>query len=98
MGMLVSSSQMRDAGKFKAVASRIRARSCSSALAGFLFLLLAGSPFLHAQDDPLNKVHVAEPASSTADANAAPKGAEKAPLSGKDAMRVRARRDFEGGC
>ncbi len=41
-----------------------------------------------AQEDPLNKVHVTEQG-ATPDPNAAPKGAEKAPLIGKDAMRVR---------
>jgi Ca-activated chloride channel family protein len=41
-----------------------------------------------AQEDPLNKVHVTEQG-ATPDANAPPKGAEKAPLTGKDAMRVR---------
>ncbi len=89
MRMLVSSFRARVAGQAKVRATIIRWRRCSSALIGFLFLMLALTPFLRAQDDPLNKVHVTEPASSTADPNAVPKGAEKAPLTGKEGLRVR---------
>jgi len=54
-------------------------------------LLLAAAVLpLHAQEDQLNKVHVpppADPAAATSP-NAAPKGAEAEPLSGKDALRA----------
>ena len=89
MRMPLSSFLARDAGNTRAGTTHLTALSYLCALIAVLFLPVMLTPNLHAQDDPLNKVHVAEPANATADPNAAPKGAEKAPLSGKEAMRVR---------
>jgi Ca-activated chloride channel family protein len=92
-----SSSQLHSARKNKAAAKDLCSRPEPAAMRATLSILtlccavfvFIFSATLHAQDDPLNKVHVTEPPTATADPNTAPKGAEAQPLSGKEAMRVR---------
>jgi Ca-activated chloride channel homolog len=61
----------------------LRSRALIFALAAAVFCLLQ----LHAQDDPINKVHVEPPTSSTAPTKE-PKGTEAAPDNGPGALKI----------
>ncbi|MFP5237285.1 MAG: VWA domain-containing protein [Acidobacteriota bacterium] len=56
------------------------------ALAGFALALVMFAVCAGAQEDPLNKVHVAAPAPGPAAGTGAPKGAEPKPLTGAEAL------------
>jgi Ca-activated chloride channel family protein len=69
-------------------------RSCGFAARAVGALVLAPAviflaPQVRAQDDPLNKVHVPPPGSTTTPAAGAPKGVEAAPASGPGAAKAR---------
>ena len=53
-----------------------------------LFALMLSGAHVSAQDDQLNQVHVNPPSSSNSAPAAEPKGAEAAPATGKDALRL----------
>ena len=57
-------------------------------LAGTIFLLATDPESLRAQDDQLNTVHVPIPAASATPATGAPTGAEAAPLTGPDGLKL----------
>jgi Ca-activated chloride channel family protein len=60
---------------------------CATLFAAVL-LLTAAQRIALSQDDPLNKVHVPPPGTTATPATGAPAGAEAAPLTGNDALKV----------
>jgi Ca-activated chloride channel homolog len=59
-----------------------------AALCAAILFLAAAQRVALSQDDPLNKVHVPPPGTSATPATGAPAGAEAAPLTGNDALKV----------
>src|SRR5579863_1036265 len=87
--MLISRSTHRYSGMRNnpIVRSSTRRSQLSYRLAFFLCILTFTAFTLRAQDDPLNKVHVPPPSSSTP-ATGAPAGADPAALTGPDALKA----------
>jgi Ca-activated chloride channel family protein len=75
-------------GSSKQITGRDRAVGtwCRGLIA--LLLTAAFAPGAFPQDDPLNKVHVTEPAAAANPATGAPKGSEADPLTGADSTRI----------